>query len=427
MIWGTGRAATLTLTLAGTAVLLAAPSTAHACTCASRACGVLGPGAVLFEATVNRIERATPADPFVVELTDIRVIGGGTAPVTVLGGDGVDCGYQFRVGVRYLIEVEAGSNGMVSMCGQTRPIVAAQGQLEFLSTQPGPDRPRVFGRVSAADVKGQGLGWPGGPPVEAAAVTLDGPVRVRQTTGADGAFSIRGVPDGNYRLSVTVPADRDDVSAPAPTEVTLTSDTACVNVDLVAPSTSQVTGTVVDSTGAPAPGVFVEIFPAPYNQWAGGFVHGAASGADGRFTIERLPPGRYVGGIGVPVPSPDRAVAPALARDVSGSPVLDIAPGAVLAVAPIVARPAPQVTVAGRTVAPPGTPLRARMLVLQPLDGLATARAYGGMTAEDGSFAMNAHRGVRYRVLVEDGEAVVGRAEFVAGDVPLEIRLDPPR
>ena len=60
------------------------------------------------------------------------------------------------------------------------------------------------------------------------------------------------------------------------------------------------------------------------------------------------------------------------------------------------------------------------------LDGLA-AETYGGMTAEDGSFSIAAHSGVRYRVLVEDAGEVVGSADFVAGHGPLEIRLDPPR
>ncbi|MGE3885012.1 MAG: hypothetical protein AB7H81_01135 [Vicinamibacterales bacterium] len=49
------------------------------------------------------------------------------------------------------------------------------------------------------------------------------------------------------------------------------------------------------------------------------------------------------------------------------------------------------------------------------------------MTSEDGRFSISAHRGVRYRVLVEEGSRIVGRTEFVAGDGPLEIVLDRPR
>lgn len=390
-----------------------------------RGCGVVSAGAVLFEATAANIEQAAPAGPVVVRLTDIRAIDGDAPPTSVFGGDGVDCGYQFRAGVRYLIEADSG--GRVSTCSQTRPLVAARGLLEFLSAPSVRERPRVWGRVSAADVRGQGLGWPGGPAVDGATVTLEGPVSTRQTTSANGEFSFRDVPDGSYRLSVTIPPHRADVSAPAATAVTLTGETSCVNVDVTAPSTARVTGTVVDPAGAPAPGVFVELFPAPYNQWAGGYVHGAISGADGRFAIEKLPPGQYVGGIGVPYPDDTRAVAPVLARSGAGGEVLDVQPGASLEVSPLVARPAPQIAVTGRTIAPPDTARTRRMLVLQPLDGLATARAYGGMTAEDGSFSISAHRGVRYRVLVEEGQRIVGRAEFVAGDGPLEIGLDPPR
>jgi len=408
------------------ALLLAAPE-AQACTCLSRGCGVVGTGAVLFEATVARIERNAPAAGTVVHLTDTRAIDGGSVPMSVIGGDGVNCGYQFRVGVRYLIEADSASGGMVSTCSQTRPLAAARGLLEFLSAPSIPERPRVWGRVTAADIRGQGLGWPGGPAVHGATVTLEGPVAVRQTTGANGDFSFRGVPDGRYRLSVTIPPDRGDVSAPAATDVTVSSETACVSVDVVAPSTARVTGLVLDPSGTPAADVFVELFPAPYDQWAGGYVHGAISGPDGRFTIDHLPPGRYVGGIGVPFPSPTRAVAPALVRSLSGGEVIDVAAGASLEIAPLVARPAPPIAVTGRTVAPPGGPAVRRMLVLQPLDGLATARVYGGVTAEDGSFSIRAYRGVRYRLLVEEGDVVVGRVEFVADVAPLEIPLGPPR
>ena len=67
------------------------------------------------------------------------------------------------------------------------------------------------------------------------------------------------------------------------------------------------------------------------------------------------------------------------------------------------------------------------MLVLQPLDGFASARTLGGTTGADGRFTLEANRGVRYRVLVEGGLQTVGQAEFVAGDDELEIRLAPRR
>lgn len=429
MIWSLGHwvIGHCAVALAVLLAWLAAAPDAYGCTCISRGCGVVSQGAVLFEATVNRITPATPSEPLIVEFTDIRMLRGGPAPLTVLGGDGVNCGYRFRVGVRYFIEAEP--SGQVSMCSQTRPLAAAQGLLELLSAPAGAERPRIWGRVSADDVKGRGLGWPGGPPVDGAIVTFDGPVRVLQRTGPNGEFSFHGVPAGQYRASVTIPRDRADVYAPAPTEVTLAAEAACVNVDLVAPSSARVTGTVVDPAGRPQAGVFVELFPAPFDEWGASTVRGATSGEGGRFVIERLPPGRYVGGVGVPYPRPREAIAPALARTATGSAILDVEPGASLEIAPIVAVPAPRVTIRGRIIAPPGVPAGSRTIVLQPIDGLGEAAGIeAGTTSPDGSFVIEANRGVRYRVLVEDRPSVVvGRTEFVAGDGTLEIRLDPPR
>jgi len=398
---------------------------ALACTCVSPGCGSVSATAHLFEATAARIETGAGGER-IVHLTDVRSRRGDSAPAFVIGGNGVDCGFQFRAGVRYLIEAEPdGGRFSVSGCSQTRPLAAARGLLAFLATPATSEHRQIWGRVSADDIRGQGLGWPGGRPIGGATVTVDGPVQRRRATSEDGAFSFDDMPHGTYRVTVEVPGEQADVLSPPPQTLTLRAPATCAEVNVVAPSAARVTGIVVTPDGAPADGVFVELFPAPYNQWAGGFVHGAVSGPDGRFTIERLPPGRYVGGIGVPYPSPERAVAPVLARSLSGGAVLDIAPGMALEVAALVARPAPQIAVVGRIVAAPGTTDVERLLILQPLDGLATARTLGGRASRDGTFSIRAHRGVRYRVLVEEGTAIVGRTEFVASDAPLEIRLDP--
>jgi hypothetical protein len=185
---------------------------------------------------------------------------------------------------------------------------------------------------------------------------------------------------------------------------------------------------VVDPGGAPAAGISVEIFPAPFDEWAGGLVHRATSDGDGRFAIEGLPSGRYVGGVGVPYPRPGEAVAPALARNAAGESSLEVRGGTTLELAPIVARPAPTITIRGRTIVPPGAPSPARLLVLRPLDGLQAAGTEVGSTAPDGSFSIEANRGVRYELLIEDRPSiVVGRTEFTAGDTTIEVVLAPPR
>ena len=411
-------------------ISLAAAPEAHACMCFSTPCGSITTAAHVFEATVVAVEPFGPAGQTMVRLGEVRPLRGEAPPAWLVGGDSRTCAYQFQVGVRYLIDAQqAPGRLMVSSCSYTRPIEAARGLLDLLSTTTAAERPRIFGRVTADDLKALRQGWAGGAPVGGALVTLDGPVRVNQATTPNGEFSFRELPDGGYDLAVAIPPDRQDVRAPKPRRVILERPAVCANVELVAPSTSRVTGTIVDPNGAPAAGVFVEIFPAPFDEWAGGVVHGASSDGEGRFVIEGLPTGRYVGGVGVPYPRRREAVAPAMARTLGGATALEVDPGVSIELAPIVAVPAPRVTIRGRVIAPPGAPPRSRTVVLQPVDGFVEAAGIeAGATFPDGTFIVDANRGVRYRLLVEDRPSVVvGRTEFVAGDSVVEVVLDPPR
>lgn len=418
MIWR--RRVGLVLAVVAGGALLVAATEADACTCVSAGCGVVAADASLFEATVVAIEPYDGPGQHRVWLADVRQVGGAVAPPFVISGGSASCDYQFEAGVRYLIEARPVPRGYIaSICSHTRPLVAARGLLDFLAA-PAEARPRIFGRV-AADAGGRRLG----PPVGGATVTLDGPVRARATTSASGDFSFMAVPNGAYRVSVEVPAGRNDVGTPAPQTLTLTAGAACAEIAIVAPASARVTGSVVDRNGAPLAGVFVELFPAPYGQWAGGVVRGAVTDGEGRYSVPQLPPGRYIGGVGVPLPTARNAFAPALARGNTGTHDIEVRPGAVVELTPIATRPAPLITVSGRVAAASGTTVGDLMLVLHALDGIATGRGYGGTTSPEGRFTMTAHEGVRYRVLVERGDAVLGSAEFVAGSDPLEIRLKP--
>jgi hypothetical protein len=406
------------LAVVAVGALLVAATEADACTCASVGCGVFAADASLFEATVLEIEPGDGTGQRRVWLSDVRQVGGAAAPPFVVSGGPASCDYQFEAGVRYLVEARPGPLGYIaSICSHTRPLVAARGLLRLLAAPAGA-RPRIFGRVAA-----DGDGRTPSPPVGGAIVTLDGPVRARTTTNASGDFSIMAVPNGAYRVTVEMPAGRSDVEPPAPQKLTLDAAARCAEIAIVAPSPARVAGSVVDRNGAPLAGVFVELFPVPYDQWAGGMVHGAVTDQDGRYSVPHLPPGRYIGGVGVPLPTARNPFAPALARGGTGTHDIDVRPGAVVELAPIVTRPAPLVAVSGRVSAAPGADVSALMLVLRALDGLARGRGYGGTTRADGRFTITAHEGVRYRVLVERGDVVLGSAEFVAGAGPLEIRL----
>lgn len=407
------------------AAVVAVPGLAAACTCAT-SCGSILSSTMVFEATVVAVQSQSTRNGRVLEvrLSDVRAVRGGAPPevVTTAATSG-ECGYRFRVGERYLVDarqVQPGQYG-VWQCSNTRPLAAAGSLLAWLAA-PQDERPRVFGRVAGTSASTQ----VNGPGVPGAEVRLIGASERRTTASPNGDFAFTNVPDGEYRLVVDVPGDRRDVTAPAGVAITLSPGDVCADVTLTARSTSRISGTVVDAAGTAMAGVRVEIYPWPYDQWAGGIVLAATTDAAGRYAIDGIAPGTYAGGAGVPYPSEQNPVAPALLRAAPGGDVaLPIGRGEHLDLPPLVATLAPPVTLSGRLSAPPGMKLDRSMLVLQPLDGFATARTLGGYSGPDGRFTLSANRGVRYRVTVEAGRDVVGTAEFVAGDEEIEIVVRP--
>lgn len=409
------------------AALIATPVVAAACTCFS-ACGSILSAPPVFEATVVEIGRPVGRDDLVVvRLSDVRAVRGVASPSTVTTSiDDAACGYPFEVGERYLIDAHEYQPGLfgVSLCSKTMPIEAAGGALALLAAPPAA-RPRIFGRIGTHTAGGAGRAH--GPAVGGAVVRLTGPVERQAMTNANGEFSFTGVPDGDYQIDATMPSERRDVVAPPAARVTLGSADVCAAIDLVAPSTARVSGTVVDAAGRPMAGVWVELYPWPYNQWAAGRVTGATTDAAGRYAIDGIPPGRYAGGLGMPFPSERNAIAPVLLRAADGDVVVAIGPAAALVMPPLVATAAPRVAVSGRVSAPAGMRVEDIELVLHALDGFATARTYGGKIGPGGRFEILAHRGVRYRVVAEAATRAVGEAEFVAGDDEIEVILRAPR
>ena len=68
---------------------------------------------------------------------------------------------------------------------------------------------------------------------------------------------------------------------------------------VVTQKTAAVSGVVLDANGQPKPGARVVIFPADNRQWhaRSRFVQTAEVGADGRYTVRGLLPGKYLAAV----------------------------------------------------------------------------------------------------------------------------------
>lgn len=233
-------------------VLLASafrPSPASACTCVvgAETCPMVAEAEGVFEATVVSIERRGRPSPHpnvmfqqrLVHLADVRAWRGRSADVVLTGGGGGDCGYDFKVGTRYVIVAyRSPEDGLLStsICTMTRPLVQASGVRAYIDSLSAPSQGgRVWGRVSTSGPRivasRQGSNESSRQPVAAARVSVDGPIHLSETVDADGLFTFAALPPGEYTVSVALPPNRRDLRPGNSYTVTLDRAYACAELD----------------------------------------------------------------------------------------------------------------------------------------------------------------------------------------------------
>jgi hypothetical protein len=151
------------------------------------------------------------------------------------GGGGGDCGYEFEVGTRYLIEAyRSAEDGQLTtgICSKTRPLAQASGVRDYIESLARPSEGgRLWGRVVTLSPRED----PGAhrprerieQPIGVVQVFVDGPVRLTRTTGADGQYSFSALPPGAYRVSIELPLNLRHLRTSNPQNVSLDGAYAC--------------------------------------------------------------------------------------------------------------------------------------------------------------------------------------------------------
>jgi uncharacterized protein (DUF2141 family) len=124
---------------------------------------------------------------------------------------------------------------------------------------------------------------------------------------ATGAFTIHGVSPGNYRLTASVPTLRTDTQTWQLKSATINGrDTLDALIELRAGAddalitftdkATEVSGTVQDAAGQPAPEYHVVLFSADKGHWTSVSrrIRSVRPGADGKYQVPNLPPGDYL-------------------------------------------------------------------------------------------------------------------------------------
>ncbi len=177
-----------------------------------------------------------------------------------------------------------------SRCSGTRAVEDADEELAYgRSVKQGTAPPgHISGRVlvESRDLAGESRGT--ARPVPDITVTI-AREDVSDTTVTDvaGDFRVESRGPGTYRVSVNVPErfysdDREAI-------VTLRDPRSCAAVEATLHDNGQVAGRIVDAAGRPVAGLTIELVPSGKGPGAR-----IVTARDGRYSLARLPPGRFV-------------------------------------------------------------------------------------------------------------------------------------
>jgi hypothetical protein len=173
---------------------------------------------------------------------------------------------------------------------QLQPGMIVSGRVEFDGTGTPPDVTRI--RLSMMQPMMPGMVSLGVPSVQ---------------PDATGAFTIRGIAPGNYRLTASIPTLRTDTQAWQLKSATINGrDTLDAVLELRAGAddavvtftdkATELSGTVQDAAGQPAPEYHIVVFSASKSHWlpTSRRIRYVRPGADGKFQVPNLPPGEYL-------------------------------------------------------------------------------------------------------------------------------------
>jgi hypothetical protein len=228
----------------------------YACSCigSPQPCEAVWNTPYVFTGTVTAMRREgnLGAVTFRVERTWRHDMPGRSLPQSVTvstAADGAACGYDFDRGQTYLVYANGGGVDEAALttnsCMRTRAIDAAAEDLAYFAEMESGER--------TARISGQLYSPPEGtspPTVDGVTVQLRSANSLRTTTtDSRGAFEFRGVPPHSYEVTALVP----DGYVPARTRepVWIAHPTACAEVTLVTGWDGRITGTLIDSSGAP--------------------------------------------------------------------------------------------------------------------------------------------------------------------------------
>jgi hypothetical protein len=324
----------------------------------------------------------------------------GTEVEVGTGSGGGDCGYNFKIGERYLVYAYRYQNELVTtICSRTKPFVNANEDLAFLgnlsSAAPGAT---IHGQL----IRGRET------KTEVAAIASDalikiegGNVRREVHPEADGRYRVSGLPPGRFKITLQLP---ETLFTDRAEQEVIVADRGCAPASYWVTDNGRVSGRAVDAEGVPVKGLriaLIDLAADPTSTYA----RGERTDSDGRFNISSIPAGRYLiaaNNIRFRDPSDPTLAYPGVfypgVTDQANAEVITIGPGEKLTGLDIrVPLRKPPSTATIQVVWADGTPVNNAQLTLSDPTG-ESGIGFGAQADEHGRFLINGFVGQQLTV-----------------------------
>jgi hypothetical protein len=348
------------------------------------------------------------------------------------GRGGGDCGYQFKLGTRYVVYAYRLSTNRLgtSICSRTVELDRAQEDIEFLrslgSRKPGVS---ISGRVlrQLANVATGNPATVG--PMAGMTLLVEGESERKEVlTDDEGRYSLAGLSPGKFRIKLSLP---DELFTYKPEQEITVADRGCANVSYQVIDNGRLSGTLLGPDGQPAAKIDVALMDAEHPNVTESWGRASRTDENGRYSFSALPPGKFLLAVNFKrYPQPDdptgafpRTYYPGVA-DIAKAEVISMGAGENLLDRNfhLPTRRAPSV-IRGKVVWNDGTPVMKAGISFREVSYHDSQSNYGIDADEQGYFTINGYIGQTFIIEVRSKRPYVGdRRHFE----PME-RVEPVR
>lgn len=280
-------------------VISVSSQTVDACSCGGSGtpCESYGSAAAVFVGTVVGVRDNEPPKPadrrevhwfprafkFSVEQSYLGVAG--TEVEVSTGQGGGDCGYEFKIGQRYLVYAYRYDDQLsASICTRTRPFSSANEDLAFLGTlSSAASGVTIYGGIKDREGKN-------GPVSSDILITIEGESERKEIRpDGEGRFRLSGLRAGKYKVSLKLP---DTLTTWRHEQEITVADRGCAAVVWYVTDNGRVSGRVINADGQPVARIPVSLVYADADD-RDRDKHNRTDN-DGQFMFSAVPRGRYI-------------------------------------------------------------------------------------------------------------------------------------